>query len=356
MALPISGPQAWRVLSAQIRKAGSVIAFGAALLTASGAALADTPIKLVMSWKYEGPQAFYYIAQDKGYFKAEGLDVSIDQGEGSGASVPKVAAGAYDAGVGDTSALIQLAAREPAQAPKAVFMMYNTPPFVIAVKADSPIKTPKDLEGKTVGAPAGDGALKLFPALAKQTGIDISKVTLTNMAPNLREQLLMRGQVDAVFGYLTTITFSAKAMGIDPDTQLRFIRYGDYGMDLYSNTIFFSQPFIKAHPEAVRGFLVALDKAIKDVVADPEAGVDAVMKREPLLKRDVELAKLKAAIATDMSHPEIARIGLGDVDEERLKKNIAVVVETNALPTTPAPDAVFDRRFLPPRDTRLSSL
>jgi NitT/TauT family transport system substrate-binding protein len=127
-------------------------------------------------------------------------------------------------------------------------------------------------------------------------------------------------------------------------------------MDLYSNAIFFSQPFIKAHPDAVRGFLTALDKAIKDVVADPEAGVDAVMKREPLLKRDVELAKLKTAIATDMSHPEIARIGLGDVDEERLDKNIAVVVDTNALPATPSADAVFDRSFLPPRDTRLSAL
>ncbi|WP_256737578.1 ABC transporter substrate-binding protein [Pseudomonas sp. dw_358] len=356
MAIFFSGPQAWRALSAQIRTTGAVIGLGAAFWMAAGTALADTPIKLVMSWKYEGPQAFYYLAQDKGYFKAEGLDVTIDQGEGSSASVPKVAAGAYDAGVGDTSALIQMAAREPAQAPKAVFMMFNTPPFVIAVKADSPIKTPKDLEGKTVGAPAGDGALKLFPALAKQTGIDLSKVNITNMAPNLREQLLMRGQVDAVFGYLTTITFSAKAMGIDPDKQLRFIRYGDYGMDLYSNTIFFSQPFIKAHPEAVRGFLAALDKAIKDVVADPDAGIDAVMKREPLLKRDVELAKLKTSIAVDMSHPEIARIGLGDVDEERLKKNIAVVVETNALPATPSPDAVFDRRFLPPRDTRLSSL
>jgi NitT/TauT family transport system substrate-binding protein len=356
MTIFFSGPRAWRALSAQIRAAGIVAGLGAALWITPGLAAADTPIKLVMSWKYEGPQAFYYIAQDKGYFKAAGLDVSIDQGEGSSASVPKVAAGAYDAGVGDTSALIQMAARDSAQAPKAVFMMYNTPPFVIAVKADSPIKTPRDLEGRTVGAPAGDGALKLFPALARQAGIDLSKVTLTNMAPNLREQLLMRGQVDAVFGYLTTITFSARAMGIDPATQLRFLRYGDYGMDLYSNTIFFSQPFINAHPEAVRGFLAALDKAIKDVVADPDAGVDAVMKREPLLKRDVELAKLKTAIASDMSHPEIARIGLGDVDEERLKKNIAVVVETNALPTTPSPDAVFDRRFLPPRDTRLSSL
>ena len=130
-------------------------------------AQAQTRIKMVLNWKYQGPQAWFFMAQDKGYFKAEGLDVEIDQGEGSSASITKVAAGAYQAGFGDLNALIDIAAKRPDDAPVGVYMLYNTPPFTIAVKKDSPVRGPKDLEGKTIGGPANDGALKLFPAFAK---------------------------------------------------------------------------------------------------------------------------------------------------------------------------------------------
>ena len=336
--------------------AAAALAASLALTLTPLAVSAQTKIKFVLNWKYQGPQAWFFIAQDKGYFKAEGLDVEIDQGEGSAAPIAKVAAGAYTAGFGDINALIDLASKRPADAPIAVSMLYNTPPFTIVVKKDSPIKTPKDLEGKTIGGPANDGALKLFPAFAKLAKVDASKVTLTNMAPSLREQMLMRGQVDAVFGYVNTIWFSAKLAGIDPSTQLRFINYGDYGLDLYSNAIVFSRSFVKENPAAVKGFLKALNKAIDETLANPEMAMDYVMKREPLLKRDVEKERLLATIKAEMSHPEVARIGLGDVDDARLKRSIATVVEANQLTRTPTPTEVFDRSFLPARTERVSKL
>lgn len=317
-------------------------------------ASAQTKIKMVLNWKYQGPQAWFFIAQDKGYFKAEGLDVEIDQGEGSSASITKVAAGAYQAGFGDINALINLAATRPADAPVAVYMIYNTPPFTIVVKKDSPIKTPKDLEGKTVGGPANDGALRLFPAFAKVAKVDATKVNITNMAPNLREQMLLRGQVDAIFGFTNTVYFSAKLVGIDPEKDLRFINYADYGMDLYSNAVVFSRSFVKDNPKAVAGFVKAVNRAINDTLANPEAAMDTVMKREPLLKRDVEKERLLATIKEEMNHPEIAKIGLGDVDAARLKRAIAMVVDANALPRTPSNEEVFDRSFLPPRAERAS--
>lgn len=320
------------------------------------AAQAQTKIKMVLNWKYQGPQAWFFMAQDKGYFKAEGLDVEIDQGEGSSASITKVAAGAYQAGFGDINALINLAATRPADAPVAVFMIYNTPPFTIVVKKDSPIKTPKDLEGKTVGGPANDGALRLFPAFAKVAKVDATKVNITNMAPNLREQMLQRGQVDAIFGFTNTVYFSAKLIGIDPEKDLRFINYADFGMDLYSNAIVFSRAFVKDNPKAVAGFVKAVNRAINDSLANTEAAMDAVMKREPLLKRDVEKERLLATIKEEMNHPEIARIGLGDVDPARLRRAIAMVVEANSLPRTPTNEEVFDRSFLPPRAERASKL
>ena len=333
-----------------------MLAMLTALATLPMAAQAQTKIKMVLNWKYQGPQAWFFMAQDKGYFKAEGLDVEIDQGEGSSASITKVAAGAYQAGFGDINALINLAATRPADAPVAVYMIYNTPPFTIVVKKDSPIKTPKDLEGKTIGGPANDGALKLFPAFAKVAKIDAAKVNITNMAPNLREQMLLRGQVDAIFGFTNTVYFSAKLVGIDPEKDLRFINYADYGMDLYSNAIVFSRAFVKDNPKAVAGFVKAVNRALNDSLANPEAAMDTVMKREPLLKRDVEKERLLATIKEEMNHPEVAKIGFGDVDPVRLKRAIAMVVDANGLPRTPPNDEVFDRSFLPPRADRASKL
>jgi NitT/TauT family transport system substrate-binding protein len=296
------------------------------------------------------------MAQDKGYFKAEGLDVEIDQGEGSAASVTKVATGAYNAGFGDINAVIDLAAKRPAEAPVGVYMLYNTPPFTIVVKKDSPIKSPKDLEGRTVGGPANDGALKLFPAFSKAAKLDAAKVNITNMAPNLREQMLQRGQVDAVFGYINTIWFSAKLVGMDPAKDLRFINYGDHGLDLYSNAIVFSRTFAKENPKAVQGFLKAVNRAVKETVANPDAAMEHVMKREPLLNRDIEKERLLATLKEEMNHAEVAKIGLGDVDMERLKRSIGIVVEANQLPRTPTAEEVFDRSFLPVRADRPSKL
>jgi len=329
---------------------------GVAFTAVPALSAAQTKIKMVLNWKYQGPQAWFFIAQDRGYFKAEGLDVEIDQGEGSSASITKVASGTYQAGFGDINALIDLSARRPAEAPVGVFMIYNTPPFTIVVKNDSPIKTPKDLEGKTVGGPANDGALKLFPAFAKVAKVDASKVNITNMAPNLREQMLLRGQVDAVFGFINTVYFSAKLVGINPEKDLRFINYVDYGMDLYSNAVVFSRSFVRDNPKAVQGFVRALNRAINDVLANPEAGMDAVMKREPLLKRDVERDRLHATIKREMGHPEIAKVGLGGIDPERMRRAIGIVVEANGLPRTPTVDEVFNSTFLPPRAERASKL
>ncbi len=319
---------------------------------AATASAQQTPVKLVLNWKYQGPQALFFVAEDKGYFKAEGLDVTIDQGEGSAASITKVATGAYDIGFGDVNALITLASKSPDEAPVAVYMMYNTPPFTIAVKADSPIKTAKDLEGKTIGGPANDGALKLFPAFTQVAGIDASKVAVTNMQANLREQMLQRGQVDGVFGYVNTIAFSAKSAGMNPDKDFRFINYGDYGMDLYSNAIVVSQAFAKEHGDAVKGFVRAVNRATRDMIADPAGSVETVMKREPLLNKQVEIERTVATLKMEMNHPEIAKIGLGDVDGERLKRAIDMVVKANGLERTPEASAIFTDAYLPPLSER----
>ena len=247
-------------------------------------AAAQTKLKMVLNWKYQGPQGWFFLADDRGYFKAEGLDVTMDQGNGSGAAVPLVANGTYDVGFGDINALIELAAKKPDEAPIAVYVMYNRPPFTVAVKADSPIKEPKDFVGKKLGGAANDGALKLFPALCKITKIDCSKVEITNMQPNLREQMLMQGQVDGVFGYVNTIRFSAKLMGVD-DRKLRYINYRRLRHGPLFQRHHRLQEAREGKSEGGRGPRCARStRACMDSLKEPDASVAAVAKREPLIK------------------------------------------------------------------------
>jgi NitT/TauT family transport system substrate-binding protein len=167
------------------------------------------------------------------------------------------------------------------------------------------------------------------------------------MQPNLREQMLMQGQVDGVFGYVNTIRFSAKLMGVAED-KLRYINFGDYGMDLYSNAIIVSKKLVKDNPKAVAGFLRALNKGMQDALKDPDAAVAAVAKREPLIKTVVERERFDATLKDEMNHPEIAKIGLGNVDKARLKESIDILVQANKLPRTPTVDEVFTAEFMPP--------
>jgi len=326
--------------------ATAVIGLAAPLLAPAPAA-AQTKLKMVLNWKYQGPQGWFFLAEDRGYFKKAGIDIQMDQGNGSGAPIPLVANGTYDVGFGDINALIQFAATKPAEAPIAVYVMYNQPPFTVAVRADSPIKTPKDFEGKKLGGAAGDGALKLFPALCKIAKIDCTKVEITNMQPNLREQMLMNKQVDGVFGYVNTIRFSAKLMGV-ADKDIRYINFGDYGMNLYSNGIIVSKKLVAEKPEVVKGLVAAINQGLHDALKDPDAAIAAVAKREPLIKPAVEKERFMATLQDEMNSPEIAKIGLGNVDKERLKKSIDILVEANGLTRTPAVDEVFTDKFVPP--------
>ena len=332
-----------RTLSRGVAAAAACTLFAPSIARAQA-----TKLKLILNWRYQGPQAWFFIAQDKGYFAAEGIEVEIDQGDGSGAAVGKVASGAYDVGFGDINALIQLAAQKPGETPIGVQMLFNQPPFTIAVKKDGPIKTPKDMEGKTIGGAANDGALKLFPAFAKLAGVDAAKINITNMAPNLRENMLHRGQIDGAFGYVNTIRFSARLANIDADMEWKFINYGDYGMDLYSNCIIVSRKLATGSPKVVAGLVKAINRGIVDTLADPKASIGHVVKREALIKPEIEYARLVATMQDEMNHKEVATIGLGDVDDARLKKAIQVLVEADKLPRTPDVKEIFDRSFLPP--------
>jgi NitT/TauT family transport system substrate-binding protein len=325
----------------------------AGLMLSLAPASAQDKIKFTLDWKIQGIHAWYYWAAEKGYFKAEGLDVTIDQGEGSAATVNRIMSGAYDAGFGDMNAVIQNAATRPNEAPLMVYMIYSKAPFALLVKADSPIKSIADIAGRKLGSPAGGAALKLFPMLAKKNGLDPAKVDVVNMAPNLQEQMLIRGDVDISALFTATSYMNLVAIKLDPDKDFRWIYYADGGLDLYSNGIMVSQKLAKEKPEAVKGLVRAINKAMKDCLANPDAAIELLAKQEPLINKDIEKRRLVYVAKTLIATPEAAELGVGDIKDARMEEAIKVIAAAYELPKSPAVADVFSRAFLPPKAERV---
>src|SRR6202140_46022 len=172
--------------------------FAAAVLTLSAVhgASAQTDLKFALDWKFEGPSAPYFVAIDKGYYKAEGLNVTVDTGPGSVAGIARVAAGTYPLGFFDVNSLVKFQDQNPDKRVQAILMMYNRPPFAIATTTKTGISKPKDLEGKVLGAPAADGAFAQWKAFVKENRIDASKVKIENIGFPVREPMLSDGKVD----------------------------------------------------------------------------------------------------------------------------------------------------------------
>jgi NitT/TauT family transport system substrate-binding protein len=326
-----------------------------AVSLAAGAATAAEPVKIkfTLDWKLQGLHAWFYWAKAKGYFAAENLDVTIDQGEGSAATVTRVMSGAYDAGFGDVNAIIQNAATRPTEAPVMVYMIYNKAPFALLAKADGPIKGLKNLEGSKLGAPAGGASVKLLPLLAKQNGVDYNRINITQVSPSLQEQMLLQGQVDSVAVFSATSYLNLASLKLDPDKDFRWMFYSDFGLDLYSNGVMVSPKLAKAHPEAIKGLLRAINRSLKETVENPDAAIDLLAAEEPLIKKDIEKRRLLYVYKTLIDTPETRDLGIGDVSDTKLTSSIATIATSFELLRTPVSDEIFDRSFLPAKADRI---
>jgi NitT/TauT family transport system substrate-binding protein len=334
---------------AGIRLVGAV-AIAASL--AGSATAQETTIKFTLGWKTQGSDAAFFYAKDHGFFKAEGLNVVIDQGEGSGATVTRIMSGAYDAGFGDVNAIIQNASTRPQDAPVMVYMMWNRPPFAIVTKATSGINTPKDFEDRILGGAQGTPTTRLVPVFFHKNNLDKSKIKISNMAPNLQEPMLIKGDIDAALVFNITSYFNLVLNRQDPDKDYKWFSFGDFGLDLYSNGLMVSKKLIASNPKAVAGLVRATNKAMIAIAKDQNAGMKAAMNYDNLINEAVEKRRLQYSFDKLIVSPEMKEIGIGDIKDDRMARAIAMVAEGYQLDRVPTPAEVFSREFLPPRAER----
>jgi len=318
-----------------------------AVMSATWAQAQTTPIKFQLDWRFEGPSALFLTPAAKGYFKDAKLDVSIDAGNGSGGTVTRVASGAYDMGLADLAALMEFHANNPdaPNKPVAVMMVYNdTPASVMALKK-SGIKTPADLAGKKLGAPVFDAGRRAFPIFAKAN--TVGAVQWISMDPPLRETMLVRGDVDAITGFTFTSLLNLEARGVKAEDVV-VMPYPDFGVKLYGNAIIVSPKLLKENPAAVKAFLVAFAKGVKDVLANPAAAIADVKARDGIINVELETRRLKLAIDTVVISPNARAEGFGQIVPGRLSLMASQVSDAFATKSRVNPDVVWNGSFLPP--------
>jgi NitT/TauT family transport system substrate-binding protein len=324
-------------------------AAAAALALAAVPARAQTVIKFTLDWVFQGPTSPFLVALDKGYYKAEGLDVTMDAGQGSAGAVQRVATGAYQIGFADVNSLIEYNAKNPGKEILCVFMAYDFAPFGVYALKKSGIKVPKGLEGKKLGAPVFDASFRLFPAFAKKTGI--TKWESINLTPQLREQSLVQGTVDFISGHYFSSMLDLKARGVKFD-DIVVMRYVDFGLDVYGNGIIVS-PEMARNEKAVKGFVAATIKGWRDVIADNKLGIAAARKRDPLIDDAIETERLQMSLRDNVLTPYVKENGMGDVDPERFARSVKLVSEAFGLPAAPDVTLVFSNKYLPPKADRM---
>ena len=221
------------------------------------AAQAPTKLRFTLDWARQGPNAYVDMGRDKGFFRDAGLDVTVDRGFGSGRVPTDIAAGAYDMGQADIAPVIKFMAENPSADLVIVGIWGDRSLLSVTVRADGAIRTPKDLEGKTLAAPESDAGRQLFPAFAKAAGIEAGKVNWMTVTSDLREVMLVQKRAEGITGAVTSTSMSLKSLGLDVPQQ-RVMFYRNSGVQLLGYCYLTTRRYLAANLEAVRGALKAL--------------------------------------------------------------------------------------------------
>jgi NitT/TauT family transport system substrate-binding protein len=305
--------------------------------------VAQTPQKLVfaLNWFAVGDHAAYWVALDKGYYKAKGLDVELQNSKGSGDSIAKVDTHRAELGLADAVVVIPRIAQGARL--RIVGAVFDNTPLNIWTRKDTGITKPKDLEGKLLAAPPGDSQRQLFPAFAKVNGIDATKVRWLTIEPAAKFVALAEKRADAVPDYTTGQPFWEKAVGKD---NLVRMPWHLYGFDTYSMSIMTSEKMLAERPQMVRDFLAASYMGWRDVMENPKAALEIFKKRVPDI--DLTLIEPNMMLGLELMRTDrYAKHGIGWMDRGKMCGTVEFInTYMPEMPRKVGCEEVFTNDFL----------
>ncbi len=327
----------------------TLLAGGAAALAAPSLALGQgtTRVRFTMDWAFQAPQTFGLIAREKGYFREAGLEVTIDRGQGSGGVPVALAGGTHDMGYGDLSPTLRFVAENPSRDVVAIAMLHDLSPLCVIARADGPIRTPKDLEGKRLAAPDFDAARQLFPAFAAAAGFDASKVTFLSVTPALREPLFVRRECEGITASVQTSAMALVGLGMQQEAQ-RLFMYNDSGLDLYGGALLTTRTYMQRNPDVVKRVVAAMMRGFVEQIANPTAAMEVLKRAEPLTDTALELERHNLMMQRMVLSDHVRAQGLSQVDPARITKSLDVVKTAFNLTSNVTAAQIWTPEFLPP--------
>lgn len=293
-----------------------------------------TKINYATSFLAFGWDAPFYLAQERGYFKQQGLDVTIRQGKGSADAIKTLLGGANDLVSAERTAMAIQATETPGL--KAVAGITYTNGQMILSYKDSNITKPEDLVGKTLAVSLGSSEAGVIPEFLRLSGVDPTKVKIENVGTAQKGQFLKARKVDAI------VWNDFSAIGIDQLDKFNMIMLNDYGMHQLGNGIIAMDKWAQDNRSAVEGFIAAVGHAWNDMVADPAPGIAALLKNAQSLTEEQALTQWKLYLAESdfQGHP------WGWQSDQRWTDMLASVKAAGVIKDPKAPDYYFTNDFI----------
>jgi NitT/TauT family transport system substrate-binding protein len=309
------------------------------------AAAADQ-VSVQLDWVVRGNHAMFFVAQAKGYFEKNGIEVTaIRKGTGSPDAMRLVGNGNADFGFGDLPTLL-VARSQGVPAVAIVAVNQRSPLAMIALSKSHPLKSPQDLKGLNIGIHPAGSTYIFYRAFLATNGLSEGVMKMSTVSPPYENYLLL-GRVDAVPGYLDAEVPELEAKAGGPGS-LSILQGSDYGYKAYGSGLFTSEAMIAEHADVVQRFVDAYLQAFADVAKDPEEAADIVAKALPeyAAKRDVLVAQLKADIAATFFNDDTKANGIGWMTAEHWQRTEDTLVQQGALKEAIPVEKAFDNSFV----------